>query len=98
MSVREARANFSELLGTVHYTAKPVIIERRGKPYAVVITPWQYEAMEREIERLWSTVDKVRERNADKDPDEVLRDVTKIVEAVRQEIYHEEQKTAKRRR
>ena len=39
MSVREARAKFSDLLGSVHYTNQPVIIERNGKPYAVVIGP-----------------------------------------------------------
>ena len=45
----------------------------------------------------WAAIEKVQERNADKDPDEVLADVTAEVEAVRQEMY-EEQKAAKRRR
>jgi hypothetical protein len=37
--------------------------------------------------RFWRTVDEIRARNADKDPDEVLRDVTEVVEEVRQEQY-----------
>lgn len=98
MSAREARANFSDLLGLVYYNREPVIIEKRGRPFAVVINPEQYEVMEKQIEQAWATVDRVRERNADKDPEEVLRDVTAEVEAVRREIYDEERRAGKRRR
>lgn len=76
---------------------EPVIVEKNGKPFAVIISPEQYEALQKAIERAWATVDTVRERNADKDLDEVLRHVTEVVEAVRQEMY-EEERTAKRRR
>jgi hypothetical protein len=41
----------------------------------------------RESEAAWTVIDRIRERNADKDPDEVLRDVTAEVEAVRQVRY-----------
>ncbi|MBI3978260.1 MAG: type II toxin-antitoxin system Phd/YefM family antitoxin [Chloroflexi bacterium] len=98
MSARDARANFSELLGTVYYTKEPVIVERKGKPFAVVISPEQYEVLKREQERAWATVDQVRERNLDKDPDEVLRDVTTEVEAVRHEMHEEEKRKNHRRR
>ncbi len=91
MSVREARANFSDLLGLVYYTKEPVIVERKGKPFAVVISPEQYERMRREEEADWAVLDAVAERNADQDPDEVLRDVTAAVEQVRQERYDEQQ-------
>ena len=47
-------------------------------------------------ERFWQAVDRVRERNADKDPDEVYRIVTEAVEEVRQEHYEREQRAAKR--
>ena len=39
-------------------------------------------------------IDEIRERNADKDPDEVLRDVTRIVEEVRQERYERRRRVA----
>lgn len=48
-------------------------------------------------ERFWEIVEEVRARNADKDPDEVYRVVTEIVEEVRQERYEQEQ-CAKRSR
>ncbi|MDO8691737.1 MAG: type II toxin-antitoxin system Phd/YefM family antitoxin [Dehalococcoidia bacterium] len=98
MSAREARANFADLLGLVYYNREPVIIEKRGRPFAVVINPEEYEAIRKERERAWAIVDKVGERNADKDPDEVLQDVTAVVEAVRQEAYDEERRARKRRR
>ncbi|MBI2911101.1 MAG: type II toxin-antitoxin system Phd/YefM family antitoxin [Chloroflexi bacterium] len=95
MSVREARANFSDLLGLVYYTKEPVIVERQGKPFAVVISPEQYETIRQEIDSAWATIEKVQERNADQDPDEVLRDVTAVVEAVRHERYAKRQQPAK---
>src|SRR4051812_13569504 len=91
MSSREARANFAELLGSVHYTREPVIVERKGKPYAVLISPEQWEQMRQaQIERGWAAVDAIQERHRDVDPDEVYRDVTTVVEQVRQERYDSE--------
>lgn len=95
MSARDARANFSELLGMVYYTNEPVIVERKGKPFAVVISPQQYEILKREQERAWASVDRVRERNSAKDPDEVWQEVTAEVEAVRQERYEQRKSAAK---
>ncbi|TAK30922.1 MAG: type II toxin-antitoxin system Phd/YefM family antitoxin [Chloroflexota bacterium] len=97
MSARDARANFADLLGLVYYTKEAVIVEKKGKPVAVVISTEDYERLAKEREQDWAVVEKVRERNADKDPDEVLCDVTAEVEAVRQEIY-EQKKPSKVRR
>lgn len=92
MSAREARANFADLLGLVYYNREPVIIEKKGRPFAVVINPEQYAVVEKQIEKARATVDRVRERNADNDPEEVLRDVTAVVEQVRQERYEQSTK------
>ena len=48
-------------------------------------------------ERFWKVIQKIGERNADKDPDEVLRIVTEVVEEVRQERYEREQCAARSR-
>ncbi|MCL5946825.1 MAG: type II toxin-antitoxin system Phd/YefM family antitoxin [Chloroflexi bacterium] len=87
MSAHEARARFSELIGQVYYTKEPVIVERKGKPFAVVISPEQFEALQQGTDQAWAAVDRLRERNRDKDPDDVVRDVTAEVEVVRQERY-----------
>jgi prevent-host-death family protein len=97
MSSKDARANFSELLGLVYYTKAPVVVERKGKPFAVVISPDQYAMLEKELERSWQTLQQVQEQNADKDPEEVLRDVTEVVETVRQKRHGKPTKTPKSR-
>lgn len=91
MSVREARANFGDLLGSVHYTQQPVVIEKKGKPIAVVISIEEFQRLNQPGEEFFAVIDRIRSRNEDKDPDEVLRDVTTEVEAVRQERYDERQ-------
>ncbi len=92
MSVRDARANFSDLIGAVFYTNEPVVIERKGRPAAVVISPAQFERYQEQVmQRLDRTLDEIDRRNAGNDPDDVLRDVTEIVEAVRQERYDRRQ-------
>lgn len=100
ISVREARANFSEVLGSVHYTNQPVVVERNGKPYAVVVSPRQFEAFQKRLDAAWDAIDRLRETNAHFDADEVYADVTQAVEEVRQELYERErqaQDTAHRR-
>jgi prevent-host-death family protein len=86
MSVRDARAKFSEMLGSVHFTNSPVIIERNGKPYAVVISP---KAFERLKEHDWEVIDRIRDgiesRNAHLNPDEEYEFITSVVEEVRRE-------------
>lgn len=68
---------------------EPVIIKKKGRPFAVVISPEEYQAIQKEREQAWSVIDRIRGRNADKDPEEVEKDVTAAVEAVRQELYEE---------
>ncbi len=94
MSTQEARANFSELLGSVYYTNNPVIVERKGKPFAVVISPEQFEGLKREQEMAWVAIEQIQQRNQDKNSSKVLADLTEVVEQVRQERYDKSQKKA----
>lgn len=95
VSIGQARANMSELLGSVYYGREPVIVERKGKPVAVWISPEQFQKLEeyqqQAKERFFRAVDEVQRLNADEDPDAVLRDVTEIVEQVRRERYEQRQ-------
>ncbi len=49
-------------------------------------------------ERFWQTVDRIRERNADKDPDEELTFITGVVEEVRQERHEADRRKTEGRR
>lgn len=91
MSAREARDNFSDLLGTVYYAKEPVIVERKGKPVAVIISPEQFERFEQlSRDRYAAIIEEIWKRNEDKDPEEVYRHVTEVVEEVRREHYERE--------
>lgn len=90
MTASEARDNFSVLLEAVHGN-EHVIVEQKGKAVAVVVSPEQFERYERQInEGFREAVGEIRRRNAGKDPDAVLRNVTEIVEEVRRERYERE--------
>lgn len=43
LASHEARANFGDLVGSVYYTGEPVVIARKGKPMAVVVSPADFE-------------------------------------------------------
>lgn len=88
LSTADARASFSDVLNSVYYTKEPVVVERKGRPVAVIISPEEYEAFQRDREaRDWAIIERVQARNADRDPDEILAEVTAVVEEVRQERY-----------
>jgi hypothetical protein len=75
---------------------------KRGKPAAVIAKPEAETLSEEErrqvMERFREAIERIGERNADKDPDEVMRIVTEVVEEVRQEHYEREQRAAEGRR
>jgi len=50
MGAREARNNFSELLGNVHYGDQVVIVERSGRPMVAVIPIEMYDRLVAERE------------------------------------------------
>jgi PHD/YefM family antitoxin component YafN of YafNO toxin-antitoxin module len=88
----DVRANFDATLNTVRCEQQPVLIEEDGQPVAAILTPEQFEEWQAYAKKLFfEAVRELQAANADKDPDEVYRDVTEIVEEVRQERYEREQ-------
>jgi prevent-host-death family protein len=83
VSAVEARKRLGEILEGVHYRGDEVIIERAGKPMAVVIPAERYEAMEKFRERLFELIEKNWERNKDVPYEEVEREVRQAVEEAR---------------
>ena len=93
VTAKEARDNFTDILGMVYYGNQPVLIEKKGRPFAVIISPQEYKQID-----YWKTVKRVQERNADKTESEVMADVTSEVETVRQKMYAaKKRKTSGRR-
>lgn len=80
---REARNNFADLVGRVHYSRETVIVERSGKPMLAMIPIDVYEQMIAEREALFQVVDRLKERVPDLPEKEVIEDVSEAVAAVR---------------
>lgn len=67
---------------------QPIVLEREGQPLAVLITLHQFEEYQEFVtQRFMGAVQAIHERNTAADPDEVMREVTEAVEAVRQAAY-----------
>ena len=85
LSAVEARKKLGEVLEGVYYRGDEVIIERAGKPMAVVVPMKVYEDQQRKREAAWDRLmemtEKVAERNKDV-PREVIE--AEIDEAVRE--------------
>ena len=92
MSVRDTRANFADVLAQVRYGQEPVIVERKGRPIAVLISPEQWQQYQDQARRqMFEAIDRLQARNRDADPDQVEQDVAEAVEEVRRERYEQRQ-------
>ena len=78
MGAREARNNFSDLIGRVHYGGDTVIIERNGKPMVAMVSMDFYER-----NQAFAVIDQFRRDLPDIPPEEVERDVAEAIAAVR---------------
>jgi hypothetical protein len=90
MTTKEAAQDFAGLIASVEESDETLIVDDAGETVAVMLSPEAYGKIAHD--RFWATVDRIRERNEDKDPDEVYADITAIVEEVRQERYEAEQR------
>lgn len=91
VTAKQARDNLTDVLGMVYYGKTPVVVEKQGRPFAVVINPQEYEKYEQYKEaakkRILEILDEIQAANKDVDYGEVLKNVTEVVEEVRQERY-----------
>lgn len=93
MTAKQARDNFTDLLGRVYYGKESVVVERKGRPFAVVISPESFERYKKAMkEEFFKIVDEIQSRNAHFTEDEVMKDITQAVEEVRQELYDKAKK------
>ena len=85
MSAKEARNGFSDLLGSVYYTKEAVIVEKRGRPFAVLINPEDYEKLLKEREARFAVFDEIRAKNPDVTSQEAEADAAREIVALRRE-------------
>lgn len=88
MSAKEAQDNFNDIISRAYDKSEPTIVERHGKPVAVVISPEQYEQFRSQATReLFDTIREIHDRNRDADPDEIEAEIARAVAEVRQEDH-----------
>jgi prevent-host-death family protein len=85
IGAREARNNFADLLGRVHYSQETIIVERSGKPMVAMIPIGLYEQMMAEREARFAVLDRIQAQLPDLPEDEVYQDVAEAIAAVRAE-------------
>ena len=89
LSAVEARKRLGELLEGVYYRGDEVVIERAGKPMAVVVPTGLYESLERSRDRLFELIEKNWERNKDVPYEVIEREVAEAIREVRAEQRRE---------
>ncbi len=87
VSAGEARKRLGELLEWVFYRGDEVVIERAGKPMAVVIPVERYKALQREEERLWGFIERAQKATADVPYEEIEHDIERAIAEVRGRPY-----------
>jgi hypothetical protein len=88
-------SELESLLARLRDSEDRVALAVDGETLGIVISPEEYERLRGgRNERNWEMIQRVQERNADKDPDEIMRDVNQAVEEVRQQYRERQQKSA----
>ena len=89
LSAVEARKRLGEVLEGVFYRGDEVVIERAGKPMAVVIPASMYEQMERRRKEAWDRmfelIDKAQARNKDVPAELLEAEIEQAIREVREE-------------
>ncbi len=96
ISAVEARQKLGEVLEGVHYRGDEVVIERAGKPMAVVIPARLYDGILKRRERVKELTAKAQERH-DMSEDEAMQYAVEAVREVRREREAEEREQARPR-
>ncbi len=83
IGAREARLRFADLLGRVGYGGEVAIVERSGKPMVAIIPMEVYEQLIAEREARFQVLDRIRSRLPEFPEEEVEKDVSQAIDALR---------------
>ncbi len=83
ISAKDARVQFSEIMGRVHYGKETVIVEKQGKPMVAIIDIDLYELWQEEREARFGVLDEMRSKSRGKRQEEIEKDVAEAVSEVR---------------
>lgn len=89
ISARDIQRGYKKVFDTVKKTKKPVVVMANNSPQAAIISLEMLEKYNQLIEdqAFWRMVSKIQAANADTSEAELMRDVSGVVDDVRQSIY-----------
>ena len=79
ISALKARRNLGQILEEVYYRGDQYVIERAGKPMAVVVPIEQFEQWCKKRGEFFALIDKIRKRNEGKAPAQIERDIAEAL-------------------
>lgn len=88
MKASEARQQFSQLLNEVFRRETRVIVEKSGIPVAAIVSAEDFKRLariEEEQRRDFAILDEMREAFKDVPPEEIEREVSRVLSQVREE-------------
>jgi prevent-host-death family protein len=85
VSAVEARKRLGEILESVYYRGDEVIIERAGKPMAVVIPSSRYESLQRQRRRFLDVIAELEEQSKTPEEKAIEREIEEAIQEVRAE-------------
>lgn len=83
VSAKDARNNFSELMGRVRYGREIVIIEKQKQPMVAMIPADQLDDLLSLRRQRFTALNSIRERLPEVPDDEISQDVEEALKAVR---------------
>ena len=90
VNVTQVRDNLAEILGRVKFGEEVVTVEKKGKAYAIIMSPQEYKRYKEVAKKaFFATVTKIQAKNANSTIGEVMKDVTEATEDVRQQMYEQ---------
>ena len=83
VSAMKARQNLGQIMNEVSLRGYDVIIERAGKPVAVLVSVEKYQLMEKSRQQFWEAVNQIRAKMSGEDPEKIERLIEEAVLASR---------------
>lgn len=85
ISALDVRRKLGQLLEEVYYQGSQFIVERAGKPMAVIVPVSQYKQWKERRERFFAMIDEVRAKNEDILPEVIEAEVEEAIQTVRKD-------------
>ena len=88
MTINDVQRDFRPIMKRVSQQETRVLVEDDGAPVAAIVSTLDLKRltqMDKQRAKRWKVFDEIHARNADKDPDEVERDVAEAIEEMREE-------------